>query len=63
MIVMSILAALAIIAGLVAVLICNDLIRLLVRSESALVNIEVLLKMRHDLVPDLLDAVRDHAGD
>jgi len=63
MIVMSILAALAIIAGLVAVLICHDLIRLLGRSESALVNIEVLLKMRHDLVPDLLNAVRVHAGD
>ncbi|MGO9228241.1 MAG: hypothetical protein ACLQKA_03380 [Bryobacteraceae bacterium] len=60
---MSILAALAIIAGLVAVLICNDLIRLLGRSESALVNIEVLLKMRHDLVPGLLNAVRVHAGD
>jgi hypothetical protein len=62
MITIAILAALALIAGLIALLTCNDLMQLLVRSESALLNIEVLLKVRHDLVPSLLETVRDHAG-
>jgi LemA protein len=61
MIVMTVLTVLALIAGIIAFLVCNDLIHLLMRSESALTNVEVLLKMRHDLVPDLLDAMKDHA--
>jgi LemA protein len=57
-----ILAVAALIAGFVALLASNDLIQLLVRSESALLNIEVLLKVRHDLVPNLVDTVKSHAG-
>ena len=60
MITIATLTVLALCAAILAFLICEDLIRLLVQSESALANIEVLLKVRHDLVPSLLDAVRDH---
>ncbi len=63
MIAMAMLAVLTLIAGFIAFLIWNDLMRLLILAESALLNVEVLLKVRHDLVPDLLDAVRDYASD
>lgn len=56
----AILAVLAVIAGIIGFLVCDDLVRLLAQSESALSNVEALLKMRHELVPSLLDAVRDH---
>jgi hypothetical protein len=60
MITMAILAVLTLIAAVMALLTCDDLVRLLASSESALTNLEVLLKMRHDLVPNLLEAMRDH---
>jgi hypothetical protein len=63
MIAMAILAVLILIAGFVAFLIWKDLMRLLILAESTLLNVEALLKARHDLVPDLLDAVRDYASD
>jgi hypothetical protein len=58
---MAILATLAPIAGIIAFLTYDQLIRLLKSSESALLNIEALLKVRHDLIPDLLDAMRNRA--
>jgi|CZKN01.1.fsa_nt_gi LemA protein len=63
MIVIAILAALGFIAAIIALLIYNNLIRLLVRSESAWSDIEALLKMRHDMVPNLLETVKDYASD
>jgi hypothetical protein len=63
MIAMAILAVLILIAGFVAFLIWKDLMRLLILAESTLLSVEALLKARHDLVPDLLDAVRDYASD
>jgi LemA protein len=63
MTVIAILAALAFIAGIIALLIYNSLVRLLVRSESAWSNIEALLKVRHDMVPNLLETVKEYAAD
>ncbi|MGA3257314.1 MAG: hypothetical protein ABSE35_00295 [Bryobacteraceae bacterium] len=63
MIVIAILAALGFIAAIIALLIYNNLIRLLVRSESAWSDIEALLKMRHDMVPNLLETMKDYASD
>lgn len=60
---MAILAVLTLTAGFIVFLIWNDLMRLLILAESALLNVEVLLKVRHDLIPDLLDAVKDYASD
>jgi LemA protein len=62
-IVIAILAALGLIAGIIALLICNGLIRLLARSESAWLNIEALLKVRQDMIPNLLETVKDYAGE
>ncbi|MGB7760473.1 MAG: LemA family protein [Bryobacteraceae bacterium] len=63
MTVIAILASLGLIAGIAALLICDRLIRLLVRSETAWSNIEALLKVRHDMVPNLLETVKDYAAD
>ena len=63
MTVIAILAAVGLIAAIAALLIGDCLIRLLVRSESAWSNIEALLKVRHDLVPHLLETVKDYAAD
>jgi hypothetical protein len=60
MITLAILAVLALIAGIIAFLICDDLVRLLVQSESEQLNVEALLKLRHELVPGLMDVVRDY---
>jgi hypothetical protein len=51
MITLAILAVLALVAGIIAFLVCDDLVRLLVQSESEQLNIEALLKLRHELVP------------
>jgi hypothetical protein len=58
---MAIAAALALLAGIIACLGCDKLVRLAARSESALSNVEALLKARHDLVPMMIEAMRDHA--
>jgi LemA protein len=63
MIVIAILAALGLAAAIVALLIRSRLTRLAAQSESAWSNIEVLLKVRHDLVPNLVETVREYAAD
>jgi len=40
MITLAILAVLALVAGIIAFLVCDDLVRLLVQSESEQLNIE-----------------------
>ena len=60
MITMAILTMLALIAGIIAFLICDDLVRLLVQSESEQLNIEALLKLRNELVPGLMNVVREY---
>ncbi|MGA2039953.1 MAG: hypothetical protein ABSH42_11800 [Bryobacteraceae bacterium] len=63
MIVIAFLASLGIVTAIIALLVYNGLIGLLVRSESAWLNIEALLKVRHEMIPSLLEAVRDYAAD
>lgn len=48
--------------ALVVVLIYNALVRLRVRCENAWSDIDVQLKRRHDLVPNLVETVRGYAG-
>jgi LemA protein len=58
---MTILIAVAAILGL-AVLIYNSLARLRLLTANAWADIDVQLKRRHDLIPQLVAAVKGHAG-
>lgn len=57
-----------ILLGTVAVLVLlvvgiyNSLVRLKVQSENAWADIDVQLKRRHDLIPNLLETVKGYAG-
>ena len=46
----------------VLILIFNGLVQLRVRSESAWSDIDVQLKRRHDLIPNLVEAVKGYAA-
>ena len=52
----------AVIVGLWAVVIYNSLVRLRVLSDNAWADIDVQLKRRHDLIPNLVEAVKGAAG-
>src|SRR5690242_5984870 len=61
------MAVLIIIAILVAILVLvvmmyNGLVQLRVRSESAWSDIDIQLKRRHDLVPNLVESVKGYAA-
>lgn len=47
---------------LIVIGIYNSLVRLRVQSESAWADIDVQLKRRHDLIPNLVDTVKGYAG-
>jgi LemA protein len=50
------------VAVLIAISVYNGLIRLKVQSESAWADIDVQLKRRHDLIPNLVETVKGYAG-
>ncbi|NWF72824.1 MAG: LemA family protein [Nitrospirae bacterium] len=56
-----VLAALVLLV-IVVIVIYNTLIRLKVQSENAWADIDVQLKRRHDLVPNLIETVKGYAG-
>ena len=56
-IVLIFIILLVVIAG-VLVMIYNGLVQLRVRSESAWSDIDVQLKRRHDLIPNLVETVK-----
>ncbi len=58
---MWLLVALVVLAGL-AIALYNSLVRLKVQSGNAWADIDVQLKRRYDLVPNLVETVKGYAG-
>jgi LemA protein len=54
--------AAAVLLGLLFVVLYNRLVRLRNRSENAWAQVEVQLKRRHDLIPNLVQTVKGYAG-
>jgi LemA protein len=52
----------AVLLGLLLVLLYNRLVRLRNRSENAWAQVEVQLKRRHDLIPNLIQTVKGYAA-
>src|SRR5690554_5597122 len=59
--VIEILVVAVIILGLILVIVYNDLIKQRNRVENAWAQIEVQLKRRHDLIPNLVETVKGYA--
>ena len=55
------LIGLAVLIGVWVVYAYNGLVKLRVLAENAWADIDVQLKRRHDLIPNLVDVVRGHA--
>ena len=56
------LIALAVVVGVYVAFAYNGLVKLRVLAENAWADIDVQLKRRHDLIPNLVEVVRGHAG-
>ncbi|MGH7805194.1 MAG: LemA family protein [Candidatus Binatia bacterium] len=59
---MWIVLAILVVIALAIVSIYNSLIRLRVQSDNAWSDIDVQLKRRHDLIPNLVETVKGYAG-
>src|SRR3954469_3137063 len=62
MIVLWIVLGLVVLAGLYLMFLFNGLVRLRNRIEAAWAQIDVQLKRRHDLIPNLVETVKGYAS-
>src|SRR5215475_9861191 len=51
-----------IVAAVIVTILYNGLVRLRVQADNAWADIDVQLKRRHDLVPNLVETVKGYAG-
>src|SRR5919108_5299741 len=54
--------AVALLLGLIVVLLYNRLVRLRNRTENAWAQVDVQLQRRHDLIPNIVEAVKGYAS-
>ncbi len=54
--------AVLVLVAILVIIMYNGLVMLRVRSDSAWADIDVQLKRRHDLIPNLVEAVKGYAG-
>ena len=59
---MAVLLAIVVIAILITIGIYNSLVGLRVRADNAWSDIDVQLKRRHELIPNLVETVKGYAG-
>lgn len=57
----TIVLIIIVLAALLAVIFYNNFVRLVARSEEAWADIEVQLKRRYDLIPNLVETVKGYA--
>ena len=62
MIVLLIVLGLVVLLGIILVVMYNGLVRLRNRIENAWAQIDVQLKRRHDLIPNLVETVKGYAA-
>jgi LemA protein len=62
MVIVIIIVALLILAGLIYVFVRNNMVSLRNRTDEAWSGIDVQLKRRHDLVPNLVESVKGYAS-
>jgi LemA protein len=62
MVIVIIIVALLILAGLIYVFVRNNMVSLRNRCDEAWSGIDVQLKRRHDLVPNLVESVKGYAS-
>ncbi|MGE0644524.1 MAG: LemA family protein [Nitrospira sp.] len=56
------IVAVLVLGGLFVIWLYNSLVRLKVQTENAWSDIDVQLKRRHDLIPNLVETVKGYAG-
>src|SRR5512141_550842 len=57
-----VLVVLIVVVGLIVVGMYNSLVQLRVRADNAWSDIDVQLKRRHDLIPNLVETVKGYAS-
>src|SRR6266508_3886231 len=62
MVIVIIIVALLLLAGLIYILVRNGIISMRNRCDEAWSGIDVQLKRRHDLIPNLVEAVKGYAS-
>ncbi|HXE79162.1 MAG TPA: LemA family protein [Vicinamibacterales bacterium] len=62
MLVLLILLVVAVVLGLAVIGIYNGLVKLKVQAENAWADIDVQLKRRHDLIPNVVEIVKGYAS-